>query len=252
MPKSRRYYSSQCKYCNSLNRLEVETYIAGLNSILVKDVIVMSQRPSTEILEHHNTIEDMIDKGVGAIFNLQQKNEWAFCGHTMHKDCGFSYQYDDFKQHGIEVHYSGWRDNTAPPSAQVMLDIVETIHNYAKEGKKVLVHCHAGKGRTGIVACCYLIYAGAFQNATDAIKHVQNARDVRLNRHMEQIDFIYAFDRFLKNKEVTEIQQPAEDLQGRVVTSRSSKKAEKGNTRRTKKEIRRSKMNMALDQQDGL
>lgn len=28
------------------------------------------------------------------------------------------------------------------------------------EGRKVAVHCHAGLGRTGLVASCYLVYAG--------------------------------------------------------------------------------------------
>ena len=46
-----------------------------------------------------------------------------------------------------------------PDSLYFMLDIIkEMIFTVEKEGKKVLVHCHAGKGRTGIVIACYLIY----------------------------------------------------------------------------------------------
>jgi phosphatidylinositol-3,4,5-trisphosphate 3-phosphatase/dual-specificity protein phosphatase PTEN len=35
----------------------------------------------------------------------------------------------------------------------------------------VVVHCLAGKGRTGTAICCYLIYSARFQTATDALNY---------------------------------------------------------------------------------
>jgi protein tyrosine phosphatase domain-containing protein 1 len=46
-----------------------------------------------------------------------------------------------------------------PNSIQFMLEIVKDMMHTIKESKKsVLVHCHAGYGRTGIVLACYLIF----------------------------------------------------------------------------------------------
>ena len=39
-----------------------------------------------------------------------------------------------------------------------------------KNGGKVLVHCHAGMGRTALVIGAYLLYAGIAKDALEAIK----------------------------------------------------------------------------------
>jgi len=39
-----------------------------------------------------------------------------------------------------------------------------------KSGGKVLVHCHAGQGRTALVIGAYLIVAGIAKDHNDAIK----------------------------------------------------------------------------------
>ena len=40
----------------------------------------------------------------------------------------------------------------------------------------VVVHCLAGKGRTGTAICCYLIYSGRFNNPNDALTYYANKR----------------------------------------------------------------------------
>ena len=39
-----------------------------------------------------------------------------------------------------------------------------------KNGGKVLVHCHAGQGRTAILIGAYLIYSGIAKDGDDAIR----------------------------------------------------------------------------------
>ena len=40
----------------------------------------------------------------------------------------------------------------------------------------VVIHCLAGKGRTGTVICCYLLYSGRFNNVNDALSYYGKKR----------------------------------------------------------------------------
>lgn len=192
------YANNQCKYCNAYDRLSFAPAIEGLDSQFITDSLIASQRPATVLMKKYNIIKDMKSKNVGAIINLQQKNEWGMCGHPIHEE-GFSYRSKDFKEHGIEVYEMGWKDNTAPATPKHMLQICKQIDTHVKKGEKALIHCHAGKGRTGMVLCCYLLYAGIFTDALVAIKHVQKARKVRLDRHIQQEQFIFNFEIYLQS-----------------------------------------------------
>jgi protein tyrosine phosphatase domain-containing protein 1 len=45
-----------------------------------------------------------------------------------------------------------------------------------KPGNKILVHCHAGRGRTGIVIACFLVYRDKM-TAQQAIDLFRSSRE---------------------------------------------------------------------------
>lgn len=68
--------------------------------------------------------------------------------------------------------WCGFPDHHAPPLA-MLFKIVKTIHGWleADHMNVVVVHCLAGKGRTGTVIASYLLYSGLFDTAPDAMRY---------------------------------------------------------------------------------
>ncbi len=115
---------------------------------------------------------------IGLIVNVQRQGEHPYCGPNkgLEEISGFTYKPEDFTTEGIRVRLSGWKDMNVPDSIPFMLEIVKDMLKCVKEeGKKVLVHCHAGYGRTGIVLACYLI----FTTTKSVDKIVKEIRAVR-------------------------------------------------------------------------
>jgi phosphatidylinositol-3,4,5-trisphosphate 3-phosphatase/dual-specificity protein phosphatase PTEN len=52
-------------------------------------------------------------------------------------------------------------DNYVPPLALIKL-FCESVHDWLSGDPKnvAVIHCRAGKGRTGLMVCAYLVYTG--------------------------------------------------------------------------------------------
>jgi protein tyrosine phosphatase domain-containing protein 1 len=129
---------------------------------------------------------------IGLIINVQRPGEHPYCGkNTLDELSGFSYSPSLFSSEGIIVKLYGWKDMDVPDSFNFMLDIVKEMLFTVNEKKKVLVHCHAGKGRTGIVIACYLMFKYNI-SAQEAIKKVREGRKGAIQNN-EQIQFCLRF-----------------------------------------------------------
>jgi atypical dual specificity phosphatase len=86
--------------------------------------------------------------------------------------------------HGMEARHISMKDH-APVSDSDMLLGAEYIASALSDGKVVLVHCLAGKGRTGCVLAAYLIaYEG--KTARQAIDELRAARQGSVEHQQEQ------------------------------------------------------------------
>jgi len=96
----------------------------------------------------------------------------------------------------------GFEDHNPPP-----LDLIQRcckdIHDFLTADPKhvAAIHCKAGKGRTGLIVCCYLVYSGFCESATQALEMYarQRTSDGKGVTIPSQIRYTYYFTQLLRN-----------------------------------------------------
>ncbi|NWR67159.1 PTPC1 protein, partial [Bucorvus abyssinicus] len=162
-----------CKYENPARWSDQEQAIKGLYSSWITDNILAMARPSTELIEKYNIIEQFERCGIKTIINLQRPGEHASCGNPLEQESGFTYLPEAFMEAGIYFYNFGWKDYGVA-SLTTILDMVKVMAFALQEGR-VAVHCHAGLGRTGVLIACYLVFATRM-SADQAILFVRAKR----------------------------------------------------------------------------
>ena len=70
-----------------------------------------------------------------------------------------------------------------PPPLPLLLELLQHMHKFlmADPQNVVVVHCLAGKGRTGTIIACYMLYSGLFDKATEALNFFAFKRSVTVS-----------------------------------------------------------------------
>ena len=184
-----------CKHENFLNHKNPAIY--GLNSDKIDDNIYASQRPSNSLIKKYDLITKFKELEIGFIVNLQLPGEHPYCGPDPLYESGFSYSPSLFESEGIHVGLYGWNDLDVPNSLYHMLQVVKTMYDYIHNlKKKVLVHCHAGYGRTGTTIACYKIFDECIsaEAAKDEIRKVRS----QCIQNKNQFNYCVKFQEYIR------------------------------------------------------
>jgi len=105
---------------------------------------------------------------------------------------------------GIEHLVLSIRDQSIPTDLHATIALVEDIADRLSAGKRVVVHCRGGHGRTGMIVACVLVALG--YNADDAVTVTRATRSGTVHTDA-QYDFVRLYQRWL---EVDDTEEEAE------------------------------------------
>lgn len=119
-------------------------------------------------------------EGLSRLFrnNLNIVSEFLESHHRAHYQIynlsGIPYAYDKFAE---QVKEFPWPDHYPPP-IELLFKACKSIESWLNESimSVIAVNCRAGKGRTGTLICCYLLYSGFFSEVETVLKYYQLKR----------------------------------------------------------------------------
>ncbi|MCD6348734.1 MAG: dual specificity protein phosphatase family protein [Candidatus Korarchaeota archaeon] len=101
------------------------------------------------------------------------------------------------KELGIENHLFPIENFSAPP-VELLAQIVDLIREHIRDGRRVLVHCLAGCGRTGTVLAAYLVSKG--MHPDEAIEHLRSLRPCSIETQ-QQYDAVWFYHSYLMGRD---------------------------------------------------
>ena len=119
-------------------------------------------------------LEFFQDEGIGVIVTLMERP----LNRALVEEFGFEY-------HHIPI------EDFSPPSLEQAREFVQVVESAREAGRRTIVHCLAGRGRTGTMAACYLVGAGCAPR--DAIRRIRDLRPGSIETYaQERAVFRYA------------------------------------------------------------
>jgi phosphatidylinositol-3,4,5-trisphosphate 3-phosphatase and dual-specificity protein phosphatase PTEN len=102
---------------------------------------------------------------------LKSKHEYHYLIFNL---SGIVYDYEKFED---QVKEFPWEDHFPPPIDLLFRACKEIEAWLAKDILNIVaVNCKAGKGRTGTLICCYMIFCGRFSDADSALAYYRSKR----------------------------------------------------------------------------
>ena len=112
-------------------------------------------------------------------------------------ELGLTLQSSLCQQHDISFHQLPIRDRSTPASLSDFLQSIKSSYVSICAGSKLVAHCRAGIGRSGIYTASVLVASGV--SAEEAFQLVSKARGFNVPDTQEQIDWVYENEAGIQN-----------------------------------------------------
>ena len=109
--------------------------------------------------ESNNVIDQWNDLNIDYVICLCPKSEFIRKANKHQDDIyGKQYKYINYPI----INYK------CPPDFSTMTDILNQVHELLENNSRIVIHCSAGIGRSGLFLCCFLLYLG--YDSKDAVR----------------------------------------------------------------------------------
>ena len=143
---------------------------------------------------------------VQRFFRTYHKNHFKVYNLCIEKDR--QYPASKFTECGGEVAKYGFKDHNAP-ELELILEFCKDVHEFLGRSREnvVAIHCKAGKGRTGVMICAYLVYAKICRSAEEALRKYGEARTFNAKGVTipSQRRYVFYFSNYVLNPVMTPI-----------------------------------------------
>eukprot|EP01129_Flabellula_baltica_P007688 TRINITY_DN3002_c0_g1_i3.p1 TRINITY_DN3002_c0_g1~~TRINITY_DN3002_c0_g1_i3.p1 ORF type:complete len:688 (+),score=107.66 TRINITY_DN3002_c0_g1_i3:27-2066(+) len=132
-------------------------------------------------------------------------DEFHFDNYRIYNLSGEKYDYEKFGDRVVEYGFPDHHPPTLDTMHRVVLDIDEWLKK--RPETVAVVHCLAGRSRTGTIVCGYLLYAGMFQTAHESIDYFNVKRSVEGENVVlpSQVRCVKHYEEFLRNPVIENI-----------------------------------------------
>ena len=141
----------------------------------------------------------LVNHGIGTIVTVREiplPLQWLSVDETKHSDSqGKTIKKINYLHLKVEDYHS--------PSIEEIESTVKFIENEMEAKRAVLVHCAAGKGRTGTILGAYLL-KNENLSAEDAITRIRNLRPGSIQTDSQEKSLI-EYEKYLKDKSVNQL-----------------------------------------------
>lgn len=115
----------------------------------------------------------------------------------------------NFKKFNEQVIDFGFPDHH-PPELRNLFVLCSSMKKYldANSENVVVVHCKAGKGRTGVACCCLLLYCGICTSAEEALRLFATRRSTTIKGGVavpSQRRYVEYFDRIINRDDTPSV-----------------------------------------------
>ncbi|XP_078724048.1 cyclin-dependent kinase inhibitor 3 [Lampetra fluviatilis] len=102
-----------------------------------------------------------------------------------------------YARRGLRVHHEPVLDGAVPDVAQCCA-LLDTMHGSLGAGRRVLVHCYGGLGRSCLLAACFLLRISESLSPKDAIAALRELRGRAAIQTVQQYNFLHDFRELLE------------------------------------------------------